>query len=430
MTADQLPVHLYGTHVGNIEKVSDTEIIFSAVDAGLDRFGVSSKVLSESLPLGATTSPTAATAFFGGLLPEGKGLRNLAREAKSDTKDVYALMSYAGKDVAGALQVRAEIDSTEGHYEPASDEFIAEKFVKINDYALGAPGGGGSLPGYQPKTTLARIDGQWLEATGGAATTHILKPSLPKYVSALHAEAYSLELGRRTGLTTFASEVRYFAGTPALIIERYDRRIDSKGLVHRIHQEDGAQAISLPWDGNAKFETEEPFRATMVNISSLLPRRRDLFGGGIDDRESLLAYMTFNVAIGNTDAHAKNFSFLHGEGGEIELAPLYDVAPLILNAEGTKYMAIKINGERFQPFITREDLVSESVGWGLEEGRVLSVVNDTLEQIRHAVEDADASDVDPQIPLLIANQSKNLLNGKRAAVNSDGPVILTKMRLS
>ncbi|ALE92060.1 hypothetical protein AOC05_06510 [Arthrobacter alpinus] len=429
MTTDgRLPVHLYGTHVGNLRKGRGDDVAFESAPAGIERFGVASTVLSTSLPLGPRDSTTAAAAaFFGGLLPEGRGLANLAAQARCGTADVHAMLDYAGLDVAGALQVGSRAGSGTGSYRPVTDAQIAERFARIGNYALGAPGGGGSITGYQPKTTLARIGNQWLEALDGAPTTHILKPLPPEFVGALHAEAYCLEIGRRCGLTTFASEVLNFAGSPALVVERYDRRVDDGGTVHRIHQEDAAQALGLPWGGDAKFESFPPFRATLKNIAGLLPRRRTVLGGGTDDRERLLAFMTLNVAVGNTDAHAKNFSLLHLPNGRIELAPLYDVLPQVLSPDGQQNLAIGVNGLRFQPSVTLADLVAEGQSWGLEQDRARSVAKETLKQVRYAVEESGAAEVAKNVPLLVANQAKNLLNGKRAAVSAGGPVTLAHL---
>jgi serine/threonine-protein kinase HipA len=44
----------------------------------------------------------------------------------------------------------------------------------------------------------------------------------------------------------------------------------------------------------------------------------------------LLKVVTFNVLIGNGDAHSKNYSILIGESGEVTLAPVYDAAPTLL----------------------------------------------------------------------------------------------------
>ncbi|WP_052135956.1 HipA domain-containing protein [Arthrobacter sp. PAMC 25486] len=241
----------------------------------------------------------------------------------------------------------------------------------------------------------------------------------------LHAEAYCLEIGRRCGLTTFASDVRYFDGSPALVIERYDRSVDAAGTVHRIHQEDAAQALGLPWGGDAKYESFPPFRATLANIAGLLRRRRTVLGGGEDDRERLLAFMALHVAVGNTDAHAKNFSLLHLPNGQIELAPLYDVLPQVLTPDGRQNLAIGVNGVRFRPSVTMADLAAEGQSWGLPQDRADAVLKDTLEQVRYAIEEIDTAGVAANAPpLLVANQARNLLNGKAAAVSSGGPVAL------
>lgn len=427
--AETLPVHIYSVHVGNLSRTGTSEVTFESTDAGIDRFGVASTIISNSLPLGPRdSSPAAATAFFGGLLPEGRGLTNLATQAGCATSDVFALLEFAGMDVAGALQVGVKAGLAPGSYRPVSDAQIAERFARIENYALGAPGGGGSITGYQPKTTLAHLDGQWFEALEGAPTTHILKPLPPQFEGLLHAEAYCLEIGRHCGLTTFASDVRTFAGSPALVIERYDRTVGPEGTVQRIHQEDAAQALALPWNGDAKYESFPPFRATLANISALMPRRRTVLGGGRDDREKLLAFMALNVACGNTDAHAKNFSLLHLADGKIELAPLYDVLPQVLNPDGQQNLAIGVNGVRFQPAVTLADLLAEGESWGLERDKATAVLTATLEQIRYAVEKISVDGVAENVPLLISNQAKNLLNGKRAAVSSGGPVSLARLQ--
>ncbi|MET3705638.1 hypothetical protein ABIB17_000237 [Arthrobacter sp. UYEF6] len=148
------------------------------------RSGPSQRELARRLDVSQPSTPEAATAFFGGLLPEGSGRSNL---------------------------------------EALTDEQIAERLTVIHDHALGAVGGGGSLAGYQPKTTLALLDGVWHAGDDGAASTHILKPVAAGNEHALHAEAFCLELSRRIG---------------------YDRRMAGRSL-ERIHQEVGAQALGL-----------------------------------------------------------------------------------------------------------------------------------------------------------------------------------------
>ncbi|HWD70343.1 MAG TPA: HipA domain-containing protein [Solirubrobacteraceae bacterium] len=46
--------------------------------------------------------------------------------------------------------------------------------------------------------------------------------------------------------------------------------------------------------------------------------------------DRLVQMMTFNLLIGNADAHGKNISVLHDPLGTVRLAPLYDTAPTLL----------------------------------------------------------------------------------------------------
>lgn len=422
---ESLDVHLYGTVIGRMERAGTDAVVFESSRDGMDRFGVGSRILSRNLPLGARRStPEAATAFFGGLMPEGTGLTVLARQAGVPSNDIFGLIAYAGRDVAGAISVGDPATADEG-YEALGDDRIAERLQRINDYAFGAVGGGGSLAGYQPKTTLALLDGTWHAGINGAASTHILKPATPGSEDAIHAEAYCLALARYTGLTGFNSGVHMFGGRPVLVIERYDRAVLSDGTVTRIHQEDAAQALGLPWRTDAKFEGVDS-RASLRSIAALLPRRRTILGG-TDDRETLLAYTAFNTAVGNTDAHAKNFSTLHHEDGKITLAPLYDVSAHALKNAGNQNLALKVAGKSYQPDITRADLAAEGTSWGLDENTAISIVDDTLEQLRYAVEDTDPGDADERVGLYIANQAQNLLDGRRASVSSNEPPALARL---
>ncbi|WP_253905278.1 HipA domain-containing protein [Arthrobacter sp. H14] len=237
----------------------------------------------------------------------------------------------------------------------------------------------------------------------------------------LHTEAYTLTLSRKLDLSEFDTRIELFSGRPVLVIERYDRTILPDGTVRRIHQEDAAQALGLPWNTDAKFEAVDG-RAKLRNVARLLPTRQTVFDSGRDDRERLLAYTTFNVAVGNTDAHAKNFSTLHHADGQVALAPLYDISAHALMPDGNQNMSMRVNGNAYQPEITRDDLIVEAGTWGLPTERSKKVINETLERLRYAVEDTEPGAAGERVGLYIAAQAQNVLDGKRAAVSSTGPV--------
>jgi serine/threonine-protein kinase HipA len=87
----------------------------------------------------------------------------------------------------------------------------------------------------------------------------------------------------------------------------------------RLHQEDLCQALGLK--PTAKYQNEGgpgPDR-----IADLL---RTYSGNPDEDIATFIDALAFNWLIGGTDGHAKNYSLLHGGGGRVRLAPLYDLA--------------------------------------------------------------------------------------------------------
>lgn len=266
----------------------------------------------------------------------------------------------------------------------------------------------------QPKIALHRTaDGRWRECRGGAPSTHILKPGRPGAQTAdlIHNEAYCLGLARRLGLTTVEATVEDFDGLPALVISRYDRARRGRGI-DRIHQEDAAQMLGLA--------TEDPIRKFQYGRS--IPSLRGV--AAILEREyaprvPFLALTTFNVAIGNTDAHAKNISVLHYPDGALSLAPAYDVSPHRHYAFSGRRAAMDINGLDDIDAIAAEDLVAEGVGWGTRPTTVGSAVRDTLEALRDALADSDGTDgVDPAAHRSMTSRVSALLAGRPAGADT------------
>jgi serine/threonine-protein kinase HipA len=112
------------------------------------------------------------------------------------------------------------------------------------------------------------------------------------------------------------------AGLPVYAIRRYDRH-DSpdRGLPVRMHQEDGCQATAMP----PSLKYEEQGAPALRDLAALL---RDF--GDPRDVTALPSRTTFNMAVGNADAHAKNSSLLHdADSPAVRLAPLYDLLSTI-----------------------------------------------------------------------------------------------------
>ncbi|SFB04986.1 HipA domain-containing protein [Cellulomonas marina] len=275
-----------------------------------------------------------------------------------------------------------------GHLETVDDEEIARMLLRAAGRAGGASGRRDSLtslPGMEPKIALA-LDpqGRWNRCVDGAPSTHILKLSREAgsaTADTIDTEAAALDLARRIGLTTVDAHVATFGGVRAIVVSRYDRIASSDGVTARLHQEDCAQAMGL--------DTRNPDRKFQFgrSLPSLL-RIAQLLREGASEPDELLRLTTFNLAIGNTDAHAKNISLLHPDDGTVSLAPAYDVA-MHLHADVPGESAMDIAGRRAMRDVTGPDLLQEAMSWGMPARRAERVVAATLDELRTALEEID-----------------------------------------
>jgi serine/threonine-protein kinase HipA len=307
--------------------------------------------LSLSLPLATSQHRSAPIeAYLWGLLPDNEQiLQRWAQRFKVSPRSVYSLISNVGEDCAGAVQFAtpdrlAAITRNTPGIEWLSESGVAERLriLRKDHSAWRIPRDTGqfSLAGAQPKTALFFDNGRWGVPSGRTPTTHILKPPSADFDGHAENEHFSLTLARALKLPAATSEVRDFAGEAAIVVERYDR-VRSTATIRRVHQEDLCQALGL--QPTAKYQNEGgPSPETIVALLAAYSTRPE------EDIGTFIDALIFNWLIGGTDAHAKNYSILHGNGGKVRLAPLYDVASALpypdIDPKKIK-LAMKIGGD-------------------------------------------------------------------------------------
>jgi serine/threonine-protein kinase HipA len=132
-------------------------------------------------------------------------------------------------------------------------------------------------------------------------------------------------------------------GRQYLEITRYDRYLKN-GIVYRIHQEDFCQALGIV--SGRKYQT-----GGGVKLKDCYGIINDYSDNRLTDIIRFMEWIIFNYLIGNTDAHAKNLSLLHGVGSKgtdgIKLAPFYDLLSTEVYPEKTvdHEIAMLINGK-------------------------------------------------------------------------------------
>lgn len=333
--------------------------------------------LSVSIPLAQPSHPDSVVApWLWGLLPDDPAV--VARWARhfdlSRAAPFTLLGTQIGADCPGAVRfarpdrVEQVIRARGGVAWLTQDDVadILRELGRDSTSWLGANFSGQfSLAGVQAKTALLYQDGRWGRPSGGTPTTHILKPAISGLAGHDLNEHLCLDAARRAGLGTVSSRIARFSDQSAIVVSRYDRYPKGKpGEFGRIHQEDLCQALGVP--ATRKYQNEggpgprdvaELFRRAMSAAVAERAVRR------------FADALIWNWLICGTDAHAKNYSLLLHHG-EVELAPLYDVASALPYGDHEKKLrlAMKLGGDyQLNPYRNRWPDAARDLGLPAEE---------------------------------------------------------------
>ena len=413
--AERLVAWLHDTPAAVLTPRPEFRIHLEWRPEGIERWGNGSPALSVGLRIGSPIGPRDLRGldFFENILPEGPALAQMAALAGVRPADTYGVLKAFGRDCAGAVMVLPEGDEPGGiggsGYTPMTSDGLRQLIGALDVAPLGvAPERGfrPSLAGFQRKALLGRAaDSTWQLPVGDAPSTWILKPD-GQHPMAVN-EATCLRLAAKCGLEVPETELFDVAGLPVYAIRRYDRQASSDGgLPVRVHQEDGCQATGTP----PGLKYEEQGGPALRDLAALL---RDF--GDPRDVTALLRRTTFNMAVGNADAHAKNFSLLHDTDGlTVRLAPLYDVLSTIALklTDGTGQpmradtrLGQRIAGQTDIRKVTAADLVNEATTWGIRRRTATAVVTETLDRVLAAI---PATPGDNRVLAVIRDQAERV----------------------
>ena len=329
MAVTRLDVFMDGIRAGHLDRNSSGRVDFLYDHDYLN--DPRSTPLSLSVPKSDQPSrPKAINAFLAGLLPDNDAtLKTWARKYQVSAASPFSLLAHVGMDTAGALQIVPEgADPSDSHGRDGDIEWLSEDDMASlvrgladhqSDWDSTRHRGRWSLAGAQSKLALFSDGTRWGIPNDSTPTTRILKPSIDGYDGHDVNEYMSMEAASRLGLAAAKSDLMSFGGEQVFVSHRYDRLQDMDGRWMRLHQEDFCQAMAV--HPSKKYQNEGgPGTSQIADLLNRLPASR-----ATDAKQRFFDYMAYNVAIGATDAHAKNFSLVHS-GSESVLAPLYDVA--------------------------------------------------------------------------------------------------------
>ena len=262
------------------------------------------------------------------LLPDDDNVLNYLRsEYGVSARDPLRLLETSmGADCAGAVQFCLperlnELLVREGGVLPVNQEEIA---AWLGAYPVLPPviDPTGtefpvtfSLAGMQPKIALRLAGkGAWERTWGNLPTTHIIKAARSDYPDECVFEHLSMNTASRLGIPAAKTEVVDLGGRQAIIVERFDRLRDGS---ERVHQEDSCQAL-----GKAHSEKYESFGGPGVaDLRHIAQSSGMTTSHNVNRLRDMLLYRWLVV---DSDAHAKNYSWMFDDAGNVHLAPLYD----------------------------------------------------------------------------------------------------------
>lgn len=383
-----LHVWLRGQHLAELEQLRSTRLRLRYDSAALDAYGIGARPLSLSLPLTEKrVQGDALERFLDNLLPEGAVRGALERENRIRPGDTFGLLTRIGRECAGAIQFTVDDDPPdEGHLVPLEPAEVDR--IVSNLPTLDPPEGqavSASLGGVQSKVLLTRTTDGWAWPAAGAMSTHLVKPEPVTDIGVpdlIRWEDWALRLASAAGLPAARTELADFDGRLALVVERFDRTAG-----RRTHQEDFTQALGVA--ARDKYESATDERrlrrvAVAAGAEALDP------AAFVTD---LLAEVTFNLIVGNGDAHAKNYSLAIDETATFAMAPLYDVAPVFLLNGIYQNFGHVLDGTARLRYLTAEHLLREAATWGAP-GRVAETVASVATRVRAALPEVTADGID------------------------------------
>lgn len=212
----------------------------------------------------------------------------------------------------------------------------------------------------------------------------IVKPAIAGYARHHINEALCLSAAGEAGLLAAGSEVVEIADVQVLISMRYDRLHDGTAW-RRVHQEDMCQALSV--HPSLKYQSDGgPGVGKIADLLARLP---------IEDREvnaeRFFKALAYNVLIGGTDAHAKNYSLVL-IGARAQVSPLYDVASAAPYDQHQRLLSSMKIGDHWKMLdVTNSDWRTVGRRLGLSGDRAVAWVDELRKQLPGAFERAVAS---------------------------------------
>lgn len=304
--------------------------------------------VASQLPLGwDVRSYSAAPAFLHDIIPAGAARRVLEHQQLiPPMPGVHTdLRLLAGCCISpiGHLRIREAVErQPAGQPIGFSRQEVIERDNRFLEYAYeqgagigGATGAGGEAP----KLLLVEDSAGLLYPDATLPDEQLVRHWLVKFPRGqntqtdrdiLRSEYCYYQALARLGIASVGSLPGLAledADKPSLWMPRFDRRLDGAGQLQRLAVESIYSLAGITRPGSAMWHTDA--------ISALVQLWQQC-GQQAQIPDLLLDYLRrdlLNKILGNSDNHGRNTAILRLESG-LQLAPIYDLAPMVMDAEG------------------------------------------------------------------------------------------------
>ena len=307
--------------------------------------------VSPHLALNQSLTSGVIRRFLENLIPEGKGLEDITQFAHISKNNTFAIVKAIGYDTSGALMFGEHTNKYEEIFRPITDKELANRITNMeeNSIVIWDKQERLSLAGVQEKLPVIIKDGQIGLGDGLLSSTHIMKFQTKKHANIVVNELFCMKLAGKINLSVAEVELYRFAEHPVLMVKRFDR-VYTENRVERLHVIDGCQMLDL--SSSYKYERNFGSGRDVKDIRegasfSKLFKSADTCEVPAKAKLEMLNWSIYNLIIGNSDAHGKNFSFFVDARG-IRPTPFYDML-CILAHENVEHDLAMAYGDEFNP---------------------------------------------------------------------------------
>lgn len=373
-------VHLRGRRIGTILQRGDVaRFVFDEgywEDPNRDVLGLWFEDNPRQSPRAALRLPT----WFSNLLPEGPLREWIARDQGVSTDRELQLLLRIGRDLPGAVQVFPA---------DGEEEFDSELLTDIQpDFAGGSAAGNPlkfSLAGVGLKFSLLKRGERLTVPAAGATGDWIVKLPDPHYRDVPINEFATMNLARIVGIEVPKTDLIHRDELPELpdiywpsnethvyAVARFDRTPEGR----RVHIEDFAQVRG--------FYAAQKYTGSFETVAALIYRGHDRHA-----LREFIRRLTFNILIGNGDAHLKNWSLIYPDGRIPTISPAYDLVSTgpYFTEDCPDDLGLKFGGTKVFERVNRDAFRRLQRRLGAERADVLDIADETVERFAQAWSD-------------------------------------------